>query len=97
MNTISDLKKNRAVRPDGASKPDEHPARSAGGAPLWLRRLGWLVTIWLVSILVLGVVAYGMRQLMSAAGMTARPEAVSVWEGELPNLAAVSLISARMV
>lgn len=37
----------------------------------WQRRLAWLLGIWLVSVLVLAGMAYGMRLLMSAAGMTA--------------------------
>lgn len=37
----------------------------------WLRRLGWLVSIWLVSVAVIGVAAWALRLLMKAAGMTA--------------------------
>jgi Protein of unknown function (DUF2474) len=36
----------------------------------WLRRLGWLVLIWLASVAALGVVAWGLRFLMRAAGMS---------------------------
>lgn len=36
----------------------------------WGRRLAWLAGIWLLSIAVLAVMAFGMRLLMSAAGMT---------------------------
>ena len=37
---------------------------------IWAKRLGWLVGIWLASVLALGVVAYGLRLLMRAAGMS---------------------------
>ncbi len=43
-----------------------HPVRS-----LWLSRLGWLVAIWTVSVLALGLVALAFRWLMGAAGLTA--------------------------
>ena len=36
----------------------------------WYRRLGWLVLIWLGSVLALGVVAGALRLLMHAAGMS---------------------------
>ncbi|MCP1495551.1 hypothetical protein J2Y86_000258 [Pseudomonas migulae] len=36
----------------------------------WSRRLGWLVLIWLGSVLALGVVAGTLRLLMHAAGMS---------------------------
>jgi Protein of unknown function (DUF2474) len=36
----------------------------------WLRRLGWLVLIWLASVAALVVVAYGLRLLMRAVGMS---------------------------
>lgn len=36
--------------------------------PLW-QRLGWLVLIWGVSVVALGIVAYGMRMFMNAAGL----------------------------
>jgi hypothetical protein len=36
----------------------------------WHRRLGWLVLIWLSSVLALGLVAGAMRLLMHAAGMS---------------------------
>jgi hypothetical protein len=36
----------------------------------WGRRLAWLAGIWLASVAVLGVFAYGMRLLMRAAGMS---------------------------
>lgn len=34
--------------------------------PLWLRRLGWFVLLWVLSISALGVVAYGIRALIFA-------------------------------
>lgn len=37
--------------------------------PLW-QRLGWLVLIWGGSVAALGVVAFGMRMFMSAAGLS---------------------------
>jgi hypothetical protein len=46
------------------------PPRNLAGAPLWLKRLGWLVAIWLASVAALGIAAYAMRLLMSAAGLT---------------------------
>ncbi|WP_269498531.1 DUF2474 domain-containing protein [Castellaniella sp. S9] len=36
----------------------------------WLKRLLWLGAIWLCSVAALGVVAFLMRLLMQAAGMT---------------------------
>ena len=38
-------------------------------APLW-RRLGWLLLLWSASVLALGLVSYGLRLLMTAAGLT---------------------------
>jgi hypothetical protein len=37
---------------------------------LWLRRFFWLATIWAASVLALGIVAFLLRLLMSAAGLT---------------------------
>ncbi len=37
---------------------------------LWLRRVGWLVLIWIGSVAALGIVAVLFRLLMSMAGMT---------------------------
>ncbi len=37
----------------------------------WLRRMGWLLGIWAASIAVLALVAYVLRLIMNAAGMTA--------------------------
>ncbi|MGF6093150.1 DUF2474 domain-containing protein [Pseudomonas sp. 18173] len=42
---------------------------SCESAP-WYKRLGWLVVIWLGSVVALGVVAGGLRMLMHAAGMS---------------------------
>jgi len=39
--------------------------------PSWLRRVGWFVLLWAVSVLALGAVAVLIRILMTAAGMTA--------------------------
>ncbi|WP_085729358.1 DUF2474 domain-containing protein [Pseudomonas sp. R37(2017)] len=36
----------------------------------WYKRLGWLVLIWLGSVVGLGVVAGALRMLMHAAGMS---------------------------
>jgi type III secretory pathway component EscS len=36
----------------------------------WYKRLGWLVLIWLGSVVALGVVAGALRMLMQAAGMS---------------------------
>lgn len=43
----------------------------AGHAARWPRRLLWLVVIWAASVAGLGLIAYGMRLLMRAAGLTA--------------------------
>lgn len=39
--------------------------------PDWLRRFGWLALIWLLSIAALAAVAFALRLLMNAAGLTA--------------------------
>lgn len=36
----------------------------------WLRRILWLVMIWAAGVSCLGVLAYGLRLIMRAAGMT---------------------------
>jgi hypothetical protein len=36
----------------------------------WTRRIGWLILIWLVSVLALGVLAGVFRVMMTAAGLT---------------------------
>jgi hypothetical protein len=38
-------------------------------APLWMRRLGWLVALWLAGVAMLAAVALLLRVLMHAAGM----------------------------
>ena len=43
---------------------------NADKAPL-RKRLGWLVLIWVASVLALGVAAWLLRLLMSAAGLQA--------------------------
>lgn len=43
---------------------DEKPGRY-----LWLKRVGWLVLIWVASVLALAVVAYGMRLFMGLIGL----------------------------
>lgn len=37
--------------------------------PRWLRRLGWLVGIWVTSVAALGLAAWVLRLLMEAVGM----------------------------
>lgn len=37
----------------------------------WLRRIGWLVLLWAVSVAALGLVAWLIRQFMNAAGLSA--------------------------
>lgn len=37
--------------------------------PLW-QRLAWLLAIWTASVLVLGAVAWLLRQVMNAAGLS---------------------------
>jgi hypothetical protein len=36
---------------------------------LWLRRLGWMLALWLAGVAALGLVAWLLRVLMHAAGM----------------------------
>jgi hypothetical protein len=36
---------------------------------LWVRRLGWMVALWLGGVAALGAVAWLLRVLMHAAGM----------------------------
>lgn len=38
--------------------------------PLWCKRLAWLALLWLMSVAALGAVAYLLRFIMSAIGMT---------------------------
>ncbi|EJM74015.1 MULTISPECIES: DUF2474 domain-containing protein [Pseudomonas] len=44
-------------------------SREPAPAP-WYKRLGWLVVIWLGSVVALGVVAGALRMLMQVAGMS---------------------------
>lgn len=46
-------------------------AAPASSRTRWLRRIGWLVTIWAASVLALGAVALAFRWIMGAAGLTA--------------------------
>ncbi len=46
------------------------PGDAGTERPSWLRRFGWLILIWVVSVLALGVVAVAIRIIMTAAGMT---------------------------
>ena len=39
-------------------------------AQVWLRRLGWLVLIWVAGVVALGVVASLFRAAMTLAGLT---------------------------
>lgn len=36
----------------------------------WLRRVGWLLGIWVASVAVLGLAAWLLRLLMQAIGMS---------------------------
>lgn len=49
---------------------DEHKSGAQEPKPLW-KRMTWLVVIWSVSVLSLGVVAWLLRQFMTAAGLAA--------------------------
>lgn len=40
-------------------------------APTWLGRIGWLVLIWSLSVLALGLVALAMHAVMDLAGLKA--------------------------
>lgn len=59
-------------RPRATTRP---MAKRGRGTPrpgaLWLRRVGWLVLIWVVSVAALAAVALVFRAVMSLAGMTA--------------------------
>lgn len=37
---------------------------------LWVKRIGWLFLIWLLSVATLGIAAYLLRLIMTAIGMT---------------------------
>jgi Protein of unknown function (DUF2474) len=43
---------------------------AASGRKRWLRRFGWLVFIWIVSVGALAITAVSLRLLMNVAGMT---------------------------
>ncbi|CAM4075186.1 hypothetical protein KESI111651_01430 [Kerstersia similis] len=76
--------KQRAIRLQAIElqKPMSGEVRPAS----WGKRLAWLAGIWLASILVLTLMAYGMRLLMSAAGMTAgQDRSVAVMESMVPG------------
>lgn len=36
----------------------------------WLQRFGWLLIIWVLSVAVLGLAAWGLRLLMQSVGMS---------------------------
>jgi len=36
----------------------------------WWARVGWLIAIWSMSVLTLGVIAFAIRKFMVAAGMS---------------------------
>ena len=38
-------------------------------ARLWLRRVGWLVVLWLLGVLAVAAVAYGLRLVMGWVGL----------------------------
>jgi hypothetical protein len=43
----------------------------SGSAPrLWVRRVGWLILIWTLSVIALAVVAALLRTLMKIAGLS---------------------------
>lgn len=45
-------------------------AGEPAGGPVWLRRVGWLVLIWALSVAALAIVAVAFRVLMGLAGLT---------------------------
>lgn len=42
---------------------------TAKSVNLWIRRVGWLVAIWIASVIALGIVASSIRSLMTLCGM----------------------------
>ena len=40
------------------------------GHRLWARRLGWLILIWTLSVIALGIVAVLLRTFMKLAGLS---------------------------
>lgn len=58
----------RTATTDGGQRA---PGEGADAAPPgWLRRVGWLLLIWLASVSALAVVAYLFRFVMGWAGLT---------------------------
>lgn len=41
-----------------------------GRARLWAKRLGWMVLLWTASVAALGIVAWLLRMLMQAVGLS---------------------------
>jgi hypothetical protein len=41
-----------------------------GRSRFWLRRVGWLLGLWLAGVAVLGLVALAVKALMRVAGLT---------------------------
>lgn len=46
------------------------PGEAERAHPSWTRRVGWLLLIWLLSVLALAAVAGLIRVVMTAAGLT---------------------------
>lgn len=44
---------------------------AASARTIWLRRVGWLVLIWTMSVSAMGLVALFFRLIMSASGLRA--------------------------
>ncbi|PPC94594.1 MAG: cyanide insensitive terminal oxidase, subunit III [Methylotenera sp.] len=36
--------------------------------PNWRKRFGWLILIWLLSVMALAVVSFGLKMIMRAVG-----------------------------
>jgi hypothetical protein len=45
--------------------------RPQSSFPAWPHRIGWLVLIWTVSVVALGMLALAFRILINLAGLTA--------------------------
>jgi hypothetical protein len=43
---------------------------AAGMKRVWLRRVGWLMLIWIASVSAMALVAFFFRLAMKAAGLT---------------------------
>jgi hypothetical protein len=43
---------------------------TGSGHRLWIRRVGWLILIWTLSVIALAVVAALLRTLMNFAGLS---------------------------